>query len=364
MIKSEHRNTLYPQVLAGAELDGRQYIFATGQDQQLWQVVRENGSWQEWEASDQLLQSQPSAIVWGTPQQISVFAIGAADGKVITKPFKNDVWGDWQSLKANASSPVVACNPGRGESVHIWIREDGDAKSVIHNYWEGDNKRWHSEWSDWEYSMNNDVVKGSISTPGIVCRNTTIFHDVVILEKDSGMALHKQWGFIPSSWTAWEQLGGPFTGDPVVVSPALDRVDLFGILKADHTMVHQSWNQTSNYTEPLSLGGNWSSIPSVTVSDNNRLDVFALSTDGTIKHRAVLDSDWNADWDDLGISASSAPLTIQPKNDSTMVTLLVLENEGELVYSDWVLTAGGGLKNIAPATSIRGKFNSTGMAVV
>ncbi|KAH8586973.1 hypothetical protein B0O99DRAFT_602074 [Bisporella sp. PMI_857] len=339
----QYKTCLPPRrnVLSAAELDGQLYLFARETDGKLSQAIENNGNWtwQNWDLSNQQFLSQPSAMIWNSPKQLNVFALRAGDGVVLTKPFKNGINGD---------------------EIHIWVRED-NSKQIIHNYWQMLSKYWNSNSASWENSMNNDVAKGSLSAPSVVCRNTTTFHDVVIFEKDSGLALHKQYTSQPIAWTSWKELGWPYTGDPVIVSPAINRVDFFGILKANQTMIHRSWNGTSDYTEPFNLGGTWVSVPSIIVGDNNRLDILALGIDGALKHRALLDSIWNADWNDLGISGSSAPLAIKRTTEPARIIVLILDMGGKVIQSVWEPTADGGLKSITTSESIGGSFSRIGV---
>ena len=336
---------------------------ASGNDGQLWYTTREEGKWAlEWNNTGQTTQSQPASIVWGTPKRLSVFYI-RDDNMVMTSSVQNGIWGDWEPLGAEASSPAVICHEVRSDMIHVWIRENADSKRIIHNYWDPDRNAWHTMSSNWEMSINDGMAKGARSTPAVVCRNSSTSNDVIIYDKDLGSALLKQWNTTHNQWGPWQALNGSYTGDPVLVSPSDDRIDFFGISQTSKALTHISWNITSGYTTPYNLEGVWTSVPSVTVTTSSRLDVFVRGINGTVNHRALLGSTWSHSWSDLGISATSAPLATLLDTQSPQIMLQVLGSGGDILSSEWEVIDDPGLKNIVPNTRIGSSLGSSWMAV-
>lgn len=246
----------------------------------------------------------------------------------MTNSLRDGIWGSWESLGAQVSSPAVLCREVSRETVHVWAREKTDAKLIIHNYWEANGDHWHTKTSHWETGISSGVAKGSRSIPAVVCRNSSITNDVVIYDKDFSLALHKQWNGPINSWNPWQELGGPYTGDPVVVSPSNDRVDFFGISSTSRALTYIPWTESSIYSSAFNLEGTWSSSPSVVVTESSRLDVFVLSSNSTVRHRALLGSTWGPGWFDLDISSTSAPLATLLDTRPPQIILLVMGRGG------------------------------------
>lgn len=356
------QDTILPQVLTSAKLDGQTFLLARGNDGYLSFTTREGGSWTlRWNRTEQQTQSQPASIVWGNPKRLSVFYI-RDDNMVMTSTFYNGGWGDWEALGAKASSPPVLCQ-ARDNTVHVWAREDAQSKLIRHNYWEPLWDQWHTLSSDWESSINEGVARGASSAPAVVCRNSSIPNDVLIYDKDLGFPLHRQWNSTRNRWEPWQTLNGSFLGEPVLVSPTDDRIDFFGISKRSKNLIHISWTLGLGYASPRDMGGSWKSVPSVAVTTSGRLDVFVLSEHGTVNHRTLIGSTWISDWTDLGISSTSAPLAIRLDTTPPQIMLLVIGTGGVVLSSEWEVTDDGGLRNAVPIMQIGDGVSADWMSV-
>lgn len=350
-------------MLSSADLDGQTFLLAKGHDGRLLFTTREGGLWTlKWNRTEQQTQSQPASIIWGNPKRLSVFYI-RDDNMVMTSTLHNGVWGDWEALGAKVSSPAVLCQEARKDIIHVWAREDTKSKLIRHNYWQPDLDNWHTLSSDWESGINEGVAKGARSAPAVVCRNSTTTNDVVIYDKDLSSALHKQWNSTRNRWGPWQALNGSYVGDPVLVSPKDDRIDFFGISKSSKSLIHIPWTLSSGYTSPHDLKGSWKSVPSVAVTASRRLDVFVLSKNGTVNHRALLGSTWSSGWSDLGISATSAPLATRLDTTPPRIMLQVIGTGGVVLSSEWEATDDGGLKNVVPSMQIGDGLSDDWMAV-
>ncbi|KAM3553608.1 hypothetical protein MY1884_006587 [Beauveria asiatica] len=348
----KRQNAILPQILSSADLYGQTFLVARRHDGQLWFTTREGGSWtHRWTSTLQHAKSQPTCLVWGNPKRLGVFYI-RDDRTVMTNSLLNGTWGDWETLGAKAGSTAVLCLEAQNAAVHIWIREDTRAKLIQHNYWENSRNDWHTVTPSWEPGINGVEAKGAHSAPAVACRNSTTTNDVIIYDR-LGSPYHRQWLNSRNRWGPWNSLGGFYVGDPVLVSPADDRLDFFGVSKSSKSLVHTSWTIGSGYSDSRDLNGSWKSVPSVALTASDRLDVFILSQSGTIHHRALLGSTWTSEWSDLNISATSAPLATRLDSSTPpQIMLQVVAAGGVVMNSEWEATSDGGLKTTVPMTQI------------
>ncbi|PQK08914.1 hypothetical protein BB8028_0001g09860 [Beauveria bassiana] len=348
----KRQNAILPQILSNAHLDGQTYLVARRNDGQLWFTTKEGGLWtHRWTSTQQHAKSQPTCLTWGNPKRLGVFYI-RDDKTVMTNSLLNGTWGDWETLGAKASSTAVLCLEEQNAAVHIWIREDTRAKLIQHNYWENSRNDWHTVTPSWEPGINGVEAKEAHSAPAVACRNSTTTNDVIIYDK-LGSPYHRQWLNSRNRWGPWNSLGGFYVGDPVLVSSADDRLDFFGVSKSSKSLVHTSWTIASGYSDSRDLNGSWKSVPSVAMTASDRLDVFILSKNGTIHHRALLGPTWTSGWSDLNISATSAPLATRLGNSTPpQIMLQVVAAGGVVMNSEWEATSDGSLKNTVPITLI------------
>ncbi|KFA51919.1 hypothetical protein S40293_07069, partial [Stachybotrys chartarum IBT 40293] len=358
-----NRDTILPQILSIADLDGQTFLLARGHDEHLLFTTREEGAWTlKWNRTEQQTQSQPASIIWGNPKRLSVFYI-RHDNMVMTSTLHNGAWGNWEALGTQASSPAVLCHEAGIDIIHVWIREDTESKLILHNYWRHDLDHWHTLSSDWESGINEGVPTGSRSAPAVVCRNSTTTNDVVIYDKDLRYPLHKQWNTTRNRWGPWQALDGTYVGDPVLVTPTDDRIDFFGVSMSNQSLVHISWTLSLGYTGPNDLEGSWQSVPSVVITSSHRLDVFILSENGTVNHRALLGSTWSSGWSDLGIPAISAPLAFCLNTTPPVILLQVIGTGGIMFSSEWEAIDDGGIVNLVPTMQIGDGFSYDWMIV-
>ncbi|OAA42959.1 Pfs, NACHT and Ankyrin domain protein [Beauveria brongniartii RCEF 3172] len=348
----KRQNAILPQILSSADLNGQTFLVARRHDGQLWFTTKEGGSWtHRWTSTQQHAKSQPTCLIWGNPKRLGVFYI-RDDRTVMTNSLLNGTWGDWETLGAKAGSTAVLCLEAQNAAVHVWIREDTRAKLIQHNYWENSRNDWHTVTPSWEPGINGVEAKGAHSAPAVACRNSTTTNDVIIYDK-LGSPYHRQWLNNRNRWGPWNSLGGFYVGDPVLVSPADDRLDFFGVSKSSKSLVHTSWTIGSGYSDSRDLNGSWKSVPSVAMTASDRLDVFILSQSGTVHHRALLGSTWTSEWSDLNISATSAPLATRLDSSTPpQIMLQVVVAGGVVMNSEWEATSDGGLKKTVPMTQI------------
>jgi uncharacterized protein YvpB len=105
------------------------------------------------------------------------------------------------------------------------------------------------------------------------------------------------------TWTGWSSLGGPFSSAPTVASWASGRLDLFAT-GTDRALWHRFYDggQWSGWE---SLGGVLTSDPAVASWSPGRLDIFARGADNALWHMRW-DGGWSG-WESLGGWLTSAP---------------------------------------------------------
>ena len=197
------------------------------------------------------------------------------------------------------------------------------------------------------------------SSLGVVCRNSTTKYHLVVYTQGNGTVTHAMWSgnSTTGGWTYWNNRGGSFVGDPVLVAVGDERVDFFGI-GVDFAMYHFTWSASVGYSSLDSLGGSFASIPSVLVSsDGGRIDAIVLGRDGRIKHRALKGSVWGPDWEDLGGFGNSAPVAVYMDSVPQHVALFVIGRNGDLTFTTWTVDDSVSWRGLEPWKSIGGNFS-------
>ncbi len=103
-----------------------------------------------------------------------------------------------------------------------------------------------------------------------------------------------------STWSDWQNLGGNLASPPAAVSWGNNRVDVFAVW-GDRTLRHTWWDGTL-WNEWESLGGDYAEEPAVATWGPGRLDVFVLGNpqlageappDRQIYHHWFSDNAWS-----------------------------------------------------------------------
>ncbi|KAK6071400.1 hypothetical protein SCUP234_09714 [Seiridium cupressi] len=359
--------TICAQILSAAiyddPWDNGVDLFTIAKGGDLWYLSAQARGTGGWISLGGDFQSQPVAVVWNSSQRLDVFGVHSSNG-VIYKSFEGNEWSGWRGLGGKATSGVSACHSQyHTDRPDIWTLISGaDGPEVINNYWDTDVNDWadngtHPGGHTWQSTLDQAPYRTTNSTPAVVCRNDEIMHDVVMYDRDTSTVLHRQWSSSHSKWLDWNDRGGSFIGEPVVVSPSDDRIDFFGIGR-DYAMYHFSWSNSSGYTDLENLNGSWASIPSVVKMSDERLDVVALGTDGNLKQRALVGLDWQKEWQDLGVMARSAPLAIR-FNSTSSIGIFALGSSGELLRGDYEINTDGSWQTMTDVQSVGGNLMNT-----
>lgn len=221
-----------------------------------------------------------------------------------------------------------------------------------HDFWEPDKGRWLSPEDSilWDETPGGNQVAGSV--PAVLCRDSKVQHDMV-LYSPSGVAKYRSYSNDTGAWGTWTDIPGAgatrFAGDPVTVAVGDDRWDFFGIDAVNNQLQHSKWTTSGGFSKMETVGNQrFQSVPSVVVTDNDRIDVVALGQDDSIKHQALVGTVWNDDWETVGEFGNSAPLVTSFKcNQSTCMGILVVGDGGRLQFSYWATTPSTKWKAVA-----------------
>ncbi|KAI3321022.1 hypothetical protein HD806DRAFT_210629 [Xylariaceae sp. AK1471] len=338
-------------------MDDELHVFAIGNDTAMWTRVFDGSTWTgDWASLGGSFTSQPSTIVWANGSRMNVFGLDSAASQVVTKNYQNSTWADsWFSMNGSGSTAIAGCNVLRdNDRADVFTRSIFARANIVHDWWEDETNNWWGQKYPWDPTIGGT----SKSAPAIICRNDSTYHDLVIYDQESGSVMHDQWNMNDKAWGGWNNRGGSFTGNPVLVSPSNSRVDFFGT-GTDSEIYHFSWDTKSGYSELEALGGNFSSMPSVVVPTPERLDVVAVGTDDMLKHRALIGSTWSADWEDLGVFANSAPMAIAcGEQAKRRIGVFVIGKNNDAMYASWVASNSTSWKGLAKFGSIGGNLTT------
>jgi hypothetical protein len=291
--------------LVGRNADGRQEVFALGDDGALWQKwqVAPNNGWSDWKtlgtpASDIPFTNQFTA---GSNQdgRQEIFALGS-DGNIwqIWQTVPNGGWSNWEKL---GRPPAGIRNADR---ITVGHNEDGRQELFVISQ---DGALWHSwqvgpnvGWSHWEtLGQPRDLFDGT-EPP----KDRDLTHPLVLSNTDGHLEVFApgNGGFCNRWQEVWRE--GP------------DRV----------TWRHQGWNEKPAIQPDVKL--TWLEAA---LNFQNRLEVLAFGDDGALWHSWQIDVEpfWSK-WESLGSPPAKIReadrLTIGTNRDGRLEVFIVGED--------------------------------------
>jgi hypothetical protein len=124
---------------------------------------------------------------------------------------------------------------------------------------------------------------------------------------------------------------GDFKGDPAVVSEG-DQVAYLGIARRDGAMWHRGWNEAAGLGKEENLGGEFESVAAGFATGTSRLDVLAVGTNGSLRHKARVGDLWG-EWEDLGGRFNSAPKVVRPVGMEGRVAVFGIGPGGAIIHA-------------------------------
>lgn len=355
-----------PSILTPTVHDGQLNVFARTASHRLAVRTHDGDRWSSgWTdlgvvpGDGTSIVSQPAAIAWEvdddeTPR-LDVFVVSSSENRVFGKHKveNNGQWSDWVDLGPGAGSAVQACRGG-DDRIYLWTMDD-ESYNITQNFWvpgsnnearrklklrqvDGDDDddddgedeeeeeesnsagSWTTTGSRWN-AASSPAQGPAASAPGIACRSSNILHDLVWYDRNADRLWHQSYNDSSSSWGSQRSFDGDWVGSPSIfsysslssgASSQAQRFDFFGI-QSDDEVYTFSWSASDGYSDVRSLGGSIVSSPSsiqFPSSTASTRDVFALGSDGQLHHQHYDGTAWSRDWENLNITARSAPSAI------------------------------------------------------
>ena len=267
----------------------------------------------------------------------AVAAVGAGDMRVFirgsdaalwTRTWDGSAWTSWSSLGGVLTSgPAVSARP------------NGSYDVVVRGI---DNAYYHRAFTPAGGWTDFVSIGGSfVSAPSVTYRQGTGEIDIVGVGTDSQL-FH---AFYASGWSAWEPLGGGVSGNPSIISPASQTLEIYARGVADHQLYEKLWTPGSSWSPYYPLGDSLTSGVAATAWDTNRRDVFARGSDGGMSIRS---------WTNTGGWSPSARLGGAPTSGPGAIALgpnrlLVLARDGQRTVSNAFSSTWTGWQNFGYA---------------
>ncbi|KAK3335105.1 hypothetical protein B0T19DRAFT_451883, partial [Cercophora scortea] len=404
-------NLIRRQVLAIAAMQSTVFIFGRGRDSNIWyrsgsisevstgnsitSTASWNNSWIQLTNNESTFSGPPSAVSWQN-SKLSVFAPQTHLSNISTAIYTltaGNRFSDWSNLGAAAGSPVALCTLPAGatsgnfvvtpvDRIDQWI-VDSSALDIRHNVWDQSTGEFYSQRHSGEWM--NDLLRPSASMPALLCHKQDPLHILLMYENGTdGLLLRYYLGQPTGGWSpAWVDLGGTFRGDPVAVDVEGGSAFHFFGIGADGQMYTFKWSNNTRVKKGddaayqpqlVSLGGNFSSVPSAVVSqvgnDVEQVDVVARGADGVIKHKAFRHGSWGQEWEDLdlgeGVEVSSAPLVSRytdPVGNVNRTALAVIDGDNRLRFASWVTSSSPSWRELGNWTDAGGNLTAQSMCM-
>jgi len=168
-----------------------------------------------------------------------------------------------------------------------------------------------------------------------------------------GNLYHRWWD--GRNWGGPENRGGGnLINSPSAVSWAANRLDIFAI-GADGNLYHWWWD--GNWGGPENRGGgNLINSPSAVSWAANRLDIFAIGADGNVYHLPWDGSNWDA-WENRGGTGSTTGITLinSPSAVSwaaNRLDVFAVGSDGNLYHTYWSGSNWGTFENLGDGTFV------------
>jgi baseplate J-like protein/repeat uncharacterized protein DUF346 len=327
-------------------------VFVIGTDRALYHKWWDGNSWGPtttgYEYMGGIVVGDPAVVSWDH-DRLDVFVIGT-DGALYHKAWNGAQWQPSVTGYDRLGTPKAGVGV-RGNPVAVSWDHDrldifvvGTDGALYHKWWDGAN---------WGPSVTEFEFMG-----GIVVGDPTVSSwdhdrlDVFVIGTD-GALYHKAWN--GSQWqpsvTGYDRLGTPdngvtLTGSPVVNSWGHDRLDVFAV-GTDGALYHKWWDQYywgPSFTGYEFMSGGITRDPAVVSWDHDRLDVLVIGTDDSLWHKAWDGKQWSPSvigYEYLGGSIRSKPVAVSWDHDR--IDAFVIGSDRALYHKAWDGTSWGKL---------------------
>jgi hypothetical protein len=138
-----------------------------------------------------------------------------------------------------------------------------------------------------------------------------------------------------SSWTSWMPFAGPVQADPVAITNADGRLEVFAVC-VDQTLCH-TWETAPGGPWTLSgwntLGGRIEGVPAVAVNQDGTLEVFVRANSTAIYHQwqSSAGGSWPGSWSLIAGTLFSDPV-VGTNQDGTLEILALAGSDDHVVH--------------------------------
>ncbi|SEN59058.1 serine/threonine protein kinase [Actinacidiphila rubida] len=248
------------------EVDGATYVFARGEDKNVWYVVHDGSGYGAWHKLTGISVADDPAVVSARAGRIDLFALGT-DGLLYRRTYASGYWSAWSQVdertRFDAAPAAASSSPGR---IDLVGRVGGDlvTASLV-----------GSRWNAWALVPTAGRIT---SAPALVSRAPGTL-DAFVVRKADGAVLR-----LPFSAGAWRP-SGPVDGLDASASSAssagssADRPE--ALSAGDRLYVLAGGMQSSPpgpaAALPAGLAGSLGAV-----AHGRTLEVFALTSGGTL----------------------------------------------------------------------------------
>lgn len=256
-----------------AQRDGSFNLFVRGGDDQLWHRFHSNGRWSGWYRLGGTLASSPSAASFG-PGSVIV-AARLKNGNLGLLQYASAKWSAWAEIPpppggALSAPAIVAMSPGKLE---ILVRGNGDRLWRLSYEANGSRRASTQDWVDEGGQIAGNPAAASWGANRI---------DVVATSA-SRQLMHWRFDGVQKGWSAIGCCADP-SSSPAIASLGRNTYDIV-FRDTDGRLRQQSFAR-NGWSASLQLGGLLNSSPAIVATSARRLDVVAVGTDQTLKHRS------------------------------------------------------------------------------
>merc|ERR1711939_288870 len=289
-----------PQVVRNA--DGRLEIFARGQDDDIYHkyqlAVNGEKGWGPWLSLGGKFSSSP-AVLLNSEGTLQLFARGKENRALMYNGQTHNVsgvfWSGWQNLGGILTSgPAVALT---AESlVYVFVR--GIDKGLFEKREIADHLTG-VKWSRWE-SLGG-VLASHPSVPYVL--NPVNLLEVFVRQADKAIWHKKQMATTTQpysvQWSDWQSLGGKFSSGPTVSMSGEGLLEVFS-RGQDKSVFwkRQKAHDSPEWTNWGTIGGESSVTPTSFINPEGRLELFIRGTDASIWHKWRTTTGKNVTWSD------------------------------------------------------------------
>jgi hypothetical protein len=285
--------------------------------------------------------NNPAVVSWGH-DRLDVFVVGSGDHALYHKWWDGGAWGPstagFEYMGGIIVGDPVAVSWDHDRLDVFVVGTDG---ALYHKAWDG--HQWLPSVIDYE--------RLGLPKAGVTIRGNPVAvswdHDrldIFVVGTD-GSLYHKwwdgaQWG--PSA-TTFEFMGGEIVGDATVISWDHDRLDVF-VIWIGGSLRHKAWNGVQwqpsvtgyDYLGQPAPAGELARNPVVNSWGHDRLDIFAVGTDGALYHKWWDGANWGPsqvefEFMDGGITRDPAVVSW----DHDRLDVFVIGTDNALYHKAW-----------------------------